>query len=81
MGIGSDLEKSRTLFPDTRRAIMYTPMDVANKSLEEIGTDLELIAGKYGPCDIVAADIESGTPDTKVVDFINLCAEISERFN
>ena len=81
MGIGSDLEKSRTLFPDTRRAIMYTPMDVANKSLEEIGADLEQIAETYGPCDIVAADIESGTPDCKVLDFINLCATISERFN
>ena len=80
MGIGSDLEKSRTLFPDTRRAIMYTPMDVANKSMEEIGADLEQIAGTYGPCDIVAADIESGTPDSKVLAFINFCTTISDKF-
>ena len=77
MGHDSDLEKASLLFPDTRRAIMYTPMELAGKSKEEIKADLERIAFKYGPCDIVAADIESGTPDSKVLDFIRLCEEIS----
>jgi len=80
MGIDSNLEKARTLFPKTRRAIMYTPMDVAYKSLNEIWTDIERIAQNYGPCDIVAADIESGTPDSKVIDFIELCYKISKKF-
>ena len=80
MGIDSDLEKSRSLFPDTRRAIMYTPMDLANKPLSEIEVDLEKIAQNYGPCDIVAADIESGTPDSKVQDFMELCNQISGKF-
>jgi hypothetical protein len=70
MGINSSLEKARTLFPKTRRAIMYTPMDIANKSLIQIRTDIEQIAQNYGPCDIVAADIEAGTPDIKVTGFI-----------
>jgi hypothetical protein len=79
MGIGSDLEKTRSLFPETRRAIMYTPMDLANKTPDEIYANLELIARNYGPCDLVAADIEAGTPDNKVHDFIELCSLISEK--
>ena len=77
MGHDSDLEKTRLLFPETRRAIMYTPMELADKSKDEIKADLERIANLYGPCDIVAADIEFGTPDRKVLDFIHLCEEIS----
>lgn len=79
MGIESDMKKARTLFPLTRRSLMYTPMDLANKSFNEIRNDLELIAENYGPCDVVAADIEYQTPDSKVVDFIKLCEEISDK--
>ncbi len=81
MGQNSDLERAKELFPQGRRAIMYTPMDVANKSLDEVRLDLEKIAREYGPCDIVAADIEVDTPDQRVVDFINLCEEISLRWS
>ena len=80
MSIDSNLGKARSLFPDTRRAIMYTPMDIANKTSDEIGSDLKLIAKHYGPCDIVAADIESGTPDSRIRDFIKLCNQVSEKF-
>lgn len=80
MGIDSDLEKARTLFPEPRRAIMYTPVDVANKTISQIWTDLEQIAQNYGPCDIVAADIEAGTTDSRVTDFIKLCDQISGKF-
>jgi uroporphyrinogen-III decarboxylase len=79
MGYDSDLMLARKLFPDTRRAIMYTPMDVANKSVDEIRADLEHIANEYGPCDIVAADIEANTPDERVMDLIRICVEISNR--
>jgi len=71
MGMDSDLEKARRLFPETRRA------NVANKTPEQIRNDMELIAKKYGPCDIVAADIEHGTPDEKVLELIKICKEIS----
>lgn len=80
MGIGSDLSRARALFPEGRRSIMYTPMDLAGKSLEEIRKDLEYIAFHYGPCDIVAADIEAGTPDGRVIDFIGLCDVISGNY-
>ena len=67
MAHDSDLIKVRKLFPQVRRAIMYTPMDAARKSL----------ADEYGPCDIVVADIEFDTPDQRVLDIINICDEIS----
>jgi hypothetical protein len=55
-------------------------MDLANKEISKIRSDLQYIASHYGPCDIVAADIEAGTPDTRVIDFIGLCDEISLQF-
>jgi hypothetical protein len=80
MGMDSDLVRARKLFTDARRAIMYTPMDVANKSTDAIRSDMEMIAENYGPCDIVAADIEDGTPDSRVLELIRICEEISERY-
>jgi len=53
-------------------------MDLAAKSLDAIRADLERIAGDYGPCDVVAADIESGTPDERVLAFWELCGQLSE---
>lgn len=79
MGHDSDLVEAKKLVPQVRRAIMYTPMDVANKSLADIRTDIKKIAEDYGPCDIVAADIEFDTPDQRVLDFINICDEISKK--
>jgi hypothetical protein len=52
---------------------MYTPMDLANKSLEAIRTDLTRIARDYVPCDLVLADIEAGTPDERVLQVLRLC--------
>jgi hypothetical protein len=76
MGQDSDLPRARTLFPDARRAIMYTPMDVANKPLDAIRDDFERIAQDFGPCDIVLADIEAGTPDERVLELHGLCDSI-----
>lgn len=80
MGIDSDLSRARHLFPDARRAIMYTPFDLTNKSSTELRTDLEKIAVEYGPCDLVAADIDVETPQERVHELVQGCSEISERF-
>lgn len=76
MGIDSDLSRARAAFPHARRAIMYTPMDVANKSLEALRADIERVARDYAPCDLVAADIEAGTPDERVRDLLAICDEL-----
>ena len=69
--------KARTLFPGGRRALMYTPMEVRDKTSAQLRVDLEQIARQYGPCDLVFADIESGTPDQRVLDLARMCEEIS----
>jgi len=76
MGMESDLMAAKQAFPDARRAIMYKPTDLANKTLAEIKADLEQIAHGYGPCDLVFADIESGTPDERVIGVMELCQNI-----
>jgi len=77
MGIASDLKKARALMPHARRALMYTPMDLADKPINRIRADLERVAREYAPCDVVFADIESSTPDRRILDVIEYCAVLS----
>jgi len=77
MGLDSNLARAKRLFPDARRALMYTPMDVAAKPLETIRADLERIAAEYAACDVVFADIESGTSDERIRAVATMCDEIS----
>jgi len=77
MGIDSDLSRARELFPHARRAIMYTPMDLANKATKQIEADFRKIDREYAPCDVVIGDIEAGTPDERIRDVVRLCEEIS----
>jgi hypothetical protein len=56
---------------------MYTPTDLVNKPWKSIQEDIETIARNYGPCDVVLADIEAGTPEERVLEFVKTCAKIS----
>ncbi|MBN2307726.1 MAG: hypothetical protein JXR94_02075 [Candidatus Hydrogenedentes bacterium] len=78
MGIDSDLVRARALFPEARRALMYTPMDLAQKPFDAIRRDLERLARDYAPCDVVFADIEAGTPDERVQAVLDLCDALSQ---
>lgn len=80
MGIDSDLVQARRLFPAARRAIMYPPFDLTEKSAAELRADLERIARDFGPCDFVAADIDVETPLERVRELVHLCAEISRQY-
>lgn len=77
MGIETDLRAARRLFPRARRALMYTPMDLAQKPIPELRADLERVALELGPCDVVLADIEAGTPDERVREAAEICRSIS----
>jgi len=79
MGLDSDLARAREAIAHARRALMYTPMDQANKSLEAIRADLERVAREYAPCDVVVGDIEAGTPDERIMAFLKLCGEVNRR--
>lgn len=77
MGLASDLPRARRLFPHARRALMYTPMDLANKTEEAVREDFQRICEEYGPCDLVIADVEAGTPDERVLFALQTCRELS----
>ena len=79
MGLDSDLSRARKTFTNVRRALMYHPTDLVNKSLETLRMELESVAREYAPCDVVVADIESGTPDERVLAFLELCDRINSR--
>jgi hypothetical protein len=78
MGINSDLGQARRLFPDARRALMYTPMDLASRTSAELRADFEKIARDYAPCDVVITDIEAGTPDARVLEAVDICRQLSK---
>jgi hypothetical protein len=44
-----------------------------------MGYNLEKIASRYAPCDVVVADIEAGTPDERILAFLKLCDRINNR--
>lgn len=79
MGIDSNLTRASEIFPHARRALVYRPTDLVNKSLETIEADLEKIASQYAPCDIVVGDIEADTPDERILAFLKLCDRINNR--
>lgn len=76
MGMNSDLEKMRELYPKTRKAIMYSPVNLEEKTLEDIRADIFRIYQSIGSCDIVMADVECTTPDQRVNDFLKICQDI-----
>jgi hypothetical protein len=75
MGLQSDFVRAKKLCPNTRRAVMYTPTDLANKALDEIRADLVRIRRELSPCDIVMADIDHDTPDDRVIAFAEIAEE------
>lgn len=75
MGLESDLARARRLCPGARRAVMYTPTDLNNKSLDAIREDLLRIRRDLAPCDVVMADIDAETPDERVLAFARLARE------
>lgn len=77
MGLESNLRYVRNQIPAARRAVMYRPTELQNKSTEEIYSDLDRIACELGPCDVVFADIESGTPDQRILDVVAYCDRLS----
>jgi len=76
-GIVADLSRIKRMFPETRRAVLYGPVQLEQNSEEQILADIQRIATEYAPCDIVMADVEDTTPDSKVRWFLEVVKEIS----
>jgi hypothetical protein len=76
MGMVSDMRRAREMFPDARRAVMYSPVKLQDATLDELENDLQKIHAELAPCDVVMADIQWTTPDSRVIEFINICRNL-----
>jgi hypothetical protein len=77
MGVTSDLARARRLFPGARRTVLYTSMDLANKTGPQIRADFERIAAGLAPCDVGLPDIEVDVSDERVIFAMDLCEELT----
>ena len=59
MGMMSDMRLVRELFPETRRAVMYSPVKFHDASIEEIHARHAAHLRRLAPCDVVMADIQA----------------------
>lgn len=66
MGSMSDMRLARRIFPETRLAVLYSPVAFAQKPLAELEADLRAIAEQAVPCDIVLADLTEDTDDARL---------------
>jgi hypothetical protein len=78
MGMMSDMRRVRETFPDTYRAVLYSPVKLQEASPEDIRADMEKIYNDLGPCDLVMADIQASTPDERVQELLDMCADIEK---
>jgi len=81
MGIDSDLAAARENFPAARRNCLYKSIDLKEKSKGEIKEDFDYIAENLAPCDVGMPDIEHDVPDEKIMYAMDLCAELSDKFD
>jgi len=79
MGMMSDMRRVRATFPDTYRAVLYSPVKLQEAGLEEIRADMEKIYNDLGPCDLVMADVQASTPDERVQALFDMCADIGTK--
>jgi hypothetical protein len=78
MGLASHLPTVRALFPSGRRAVMITPTQFSEAAPESLQDSLQRIAAECGPCDVVVADLEAGTPDEQVRWLLACCEGLSQ---
>jgi len=78
MGIVSDMKRAREMFPDARRAVMYSPVKLQDASIAEIENDMRQIHDELSPCDVVMADIQWTTPDSRVNELLQICRALEQ---
>jgi len=79
MGIMSDMKRVRGMFPEARRAVMYSAIKLKEASLGELKGNMEKISRELSPCDIVMADIQVSTGIRRINDFLRICRDIEEK--
>jgi len=77
MGMMSDMPRVKETFPQTYRAVLYSPIRLEKASLEEIRKDMVKIYREIGPCDLVMSDIQATTPDERVQNLLMICEQLA----
>jgi len=77
MGMMTDMEKARELFPDTRRGVLYSPVKIASAPLSEVQADFEKIYHDLGPCDLILADVDSSVPVERVQQVLEVVDRVA----
>lgn len=77
MGLASDLVAVKRAFPNARRNLIYTAMDMMNKTEAQIRKDFERIARELGPCDLGLPNMELGVTDQRLLFALDLCGELN----
>jgi hypothetical protein len=80
LGLASDLPAVKRLFPQARRNLIYTAMDMMNKTDAQIREDFERIARELGPCDLGLPNMELGVSDERILFALDLCAELTAQY-
>ncbi len=73
MGVETNLPQAKSFFPEARRAVMYSPVKLQDAPRDEIERDMRQIRDELSPCDIVMADIQWTTPDSRVNELLQIC--------
>ena len=73
MGADTRLAEAKAMFPEARRAVLYTPGKLAET--EGNVPLLQRIWRELAPCDVVVADIPWDLPDAAVNAFLELAAQ------
>jgi hypothetical protein len=42
----------------------------------EIRKDMDRVSRQLAPCDVVMADMQASTPDSRVIEFLNICSDL-----
>ena len=79
MGMNSDLKKVKTLLPEARRAVIYSPVRLLEVSLEGLREDMRRIYNELSPCDVVMADIPYNADDQRIKELLSICRELESK--
>ncbi len=80
VGIHTNLQITRITFPKARRGVVYSTLDLENKTYLELTMDFERIARECGPCDVVCSGLDPGLPDSRINEVYEICEQISARY-
>jgi hypothetical protein len=79
MGIMSDKKRVKATFPQARRGVIYSPIRLASTTSDELWADMRLVYQELAPCDVVIADIQAATPDSRVNELLEICRELENQ--